>query len=87
MASAIRPSSTVKVSVFETLSGDRNDGLIDGEDHELEHEQHQRPELGHGDEALEERALRQGEALAGEGRNRPAGPRRWRRYLPDRMSS
>ena len=28
MASAIRPSSTVKVSVFETLSGDRNAGLI-----------------------------------------------------------
>src|SRR3984957_13281709 len=28
MASAMRPSSTVKVSVFETLSGDRNAGLI-----------------------------------------------------------
>src|ERR1700733_13298075 len=28
MARAIRPSSTVKVSVFEMLSGDRNAGLI-----------------------------------------------------------
>src|SRR5271156_3369672 len=28
MASAMRPSSTVKVSVFEMLSGDRNAGLI-----------------------------------------------------------
>ena len=28
MASAIRPSSTVKVSVFEMLSGDRKAGLI-----------------------------------------------------------
>ena len=51
MASAIRPSSTVKVSALPMLVSDRNAGLIDGEDHQHQDEQHERPELGHRHEA------------------------------------
>ena len=53
MASAIRPSSTVKASMLLMLSGERKSGLIAVEDDELDDQQHERPELGLGDQALE----------------------------------
>ena len=37
------------------LSGDRKSGLERGEDDEFEHEQDERPELGLGDQAPDER--------------------------------
>ena len=57
IASAMRPSSTVKVSVLLMFSGDRKSGLIAAEDGELDDEEHERPELGPGDQAPDERTF------------------------------
>ena len=91
IASAMRPSSTVKVRVLETLSGERKRRVDRGEEDELGHEQHQRAELGHGDEALEAASVFPRGYSSGE-RGAGAGPRPSRQgvrpdHLPDRMSS
>ena len=54
MASAIRPSSTVKVSALPMLVSDRNAGIDRREDDQHQHEKHQRPELGHRHEEADE---------------------------------
>ena len=54
IASAIRPSSTVKASVLQMLSSDRKSRLIAVEHDELDDQQHQRAELGPRDQALEQ---------------------------------
>ncbi len=52
IASAISPSSTVKASMLLMFSGDRKSWLIDQNDEQFDHQQHERPELGPGDQPL-----------------------------------
>ncbi len=57
IASAIRPSSTVKASVLEMFCGDRKSWLIAPEDDDLDDEQHERAEFRPRDQALDERTI------------------------------
>ena len=57
MASAIRPSSTVKASVLLMFCGDRKSWIDRPEDDELDDQQHERPEFRPGDQALDERTV------------------------------
>ena len=88
IASAISPSSTVKVSVFEILSGERNDGLIHQKTTSSSTSSTSGPNSGMATKRWRNVRCGKGVVLRKDGRNRTGPvPPETRRYLPDRMSS
>ena len=63
IASAIRPSSTVKTSVLRDVERRQEVRVDRGEHDQLDHEQDERPELGLGDQAPDQRRPLDGRAF------------------------
>ena len=72
MASAMRPSSTVKVSVLRDVEDRKEVGIDRVEDRELDGEQHERAEFGRGERPPQDEVFRQATS-ASDSRDRANG--------------